>query len=308
MRTNFLAVGWLVAVLWCGSTLSLTADQYGDFTYEDHGTHIEITDYPTTATGPVAIPSEIVGKPVTGIGDDAFFRCAGLTVVTIPDNVTSIGGGAFAECGTLTTVVIGNGVTMIGFNAFYGCASLTSVAIPDNVLSIGNWAFYGCSGLTSVTLGSKLTSLYYFNGMAGFTAPTWKGCPSVNMGAPSPWPPWLLAHGFPYNANVLDDPNHDGVSLLMAYALALDPSLNLAGNRQRQPARPNLLRREPRCRLCRRGQHESGRLEPRRRDPFRSRPGGVPHGIRGHDRPAAVPAAGGQPLRTTNAFPPALLI
>lgn len=32
MRTHFLAVGGLVAVVWCGAMLSLTANQFGDFT------------------------------------------------------------------------------------------------------------------------------------------------------------------------------------------------------------------------------------------------------------------------------------
>jgi hypothetical protein len=43
------------------------ADQFGDFTYGEYDTSIEITDYPEDAIGNVVIPSEIVGKPVTRI-------------------------------------------------------------------------------------------------------------------------------------------------------------------------------------------------------------------------------------------------
>ncbi|MCX6874647.1 MAG: hypothetical protein NTW21_12700, partial [Verrucomicrobia bacterium] len=44
---------------------------------------------------------------------------------------------------------------------------------------------------------------------------------------------WLLAHGFPATANLLDDPNGDGVNLLLAYALNLDPQQNLRGSMPR---------------------------------------------------------------------------
>ena len=47
---------------------------------------------------------------------------------------------------------------------------------------------------------------------------------------PSPVTTWLLANGFIADTNLQSDPNGDGVSLLMAYALNLDPNLNLSGS------------------------------------------------------------------------------
>ena len=38
---------------------------------------------------------------------------------------------------------------------------------------------------------------------------------------------WLLGHGLPYDADLHHDLNGDGVSLLMAYALDLDPNQRL---------------------------------------------------------------------------------
>ena len=73
-------------------------------------------------------------------------------------------------------------------------------------------------------------TVYYFNGSSGFTSPTWMGYPTVNMGARSAVPPWLLSNGLPYNADPQSDPNGDGVNLLMAYALNLDPNQNLSGS------------------------------------------------------------------------------
>jgi hypothetical protein len=73
-------------------------------------------------------------------------------------------------------------------------------------------------------------TVYYFNGKTGFTSPMWLGYPAVNMGAASPTAIWLLAKGLPHDADLQDDPNHDGVNLLMAYALNLDPNQNLSGS------------------------------------------------------------------------------
>ena len=52
----------------------------------------------------VTIPSAYNGKKITGIGSYAFYYCAGLTSVTIPNSVTSIGAWAFAGCSSLTSI------------------------------------------------------------------------------------------------------------------------------------------------------------------------------------------------------------
>ena len=217
---------------------------------------------PRGKTGSYTIPNS-----VTSIGDAAFSNCFGLTSVAIPNSVTSIGSSVFSACTGLTSVAIPNSVTSIGSSVFSACTGLTSVAIPNSVTSIGSSAFSNCFGLTSVTIPKSVTSIgssafqvcnnlksaillgnaptmgmevfssvasgftvYYFDGASGFTLPPWNGYSTVNMGASSPFAPWLLSKGFAYNADLQTAPNGDGLPLLMAYALNLDPTRNQSRN------------------------------------------------------------------------------
>ena len=91
-----------------------------------------------------------IKEGTTTIGNDAFFKCTGLTSVTIPNSVTTIGESAFLGCSGLTSVNIPNSVTTIEGYAFYKCTGLTSITIPNSVTTIGEYTFYECTGLTSV--------------------------------------------------------------------------------------------------------------------------------------------------------------
>ena len=147
-------------------------------------------------TGTVMIPSTIIygGKTynVTNIGYYAFYKCTGLTSVSIPNSVTSIEDVVFYDCSGLATITVESGnsvydsrnncnaiikkssntlivgckntvipgsVTGIGNEAFNGCSGLISVNIPNSVTWIGSSAFSRCSGLTSVTFGNSVTSI-----------------------------------------------------------------------------------------------------------------------------------------------------
>jgi hypothetical protein len=119
-------------------------------TYEVVGDTVTIKDCKKTASGALVIPSTYEGRPVTNIGNYAFYGCSRLTSVTIPDSVTSIRDHTFQGCSSLTSVTIPDSVTSIGENAFFNCSSLTSVTIPDSVTSIGNSAFQGCNSLETI--------------------------------------------------------------------------------------------------------------------------------------------------------------
>ena len=105
--------------------------------------------------GPVAIPAKLGGKPVTSIGDYAFFECENMTAVTIPATVTSLGKGAFEDCIGLEHITLPTKLTTIGVDAFRGSA-LRSVVIPDNVTAIAQRTFFNAQFLECVQFGKKV--------------------------------------------------------------------------------------------------------------------------------------------------------
>ena len=95
---------------------------------------------------------------VTSLGDYCFYKCTGLTSISIPSSVTSFGRLCFGSCSSLTSVTIPASVTSLGYGCF-NYSGLTSVTIPSFVTSLGDWCFGYCSDLTSVSIASSVTSL-----------------------------------------------------------------------------------------------------------------------------------------------------
>ena len=131
------------------------ADNFGDYTYTNHGDGTAtITDYNGTATD-VNIPGTLNGLTVIGIGIDAF-RSNALTSVTIPDGIRTIGPQAFIY-NNLTSVTIPGSVTSIGDHAFRQ-SGLRSVTLSDGVTTIGAAAFSE-NDLSSVTIPGSVTTM-----------------------------------------------------------------------------------------------------------------------------------------------------
>ena len=145
--------------------------------YEEAGLNVKegktflITKYINNDILDVVIPSDINGKKVVAIGNDAF-RNLGLTNIVIPNSITNIGISAFRQ-NKLTSVTIPDSVTSIGDYAFKN-NQLTSVTIPDSVTSIGDYAFKN-NQLTSVTIPNSVTSIgemaFYKNHLTSVTIP-----------------------------------------------------------------------------------------------------------------------------------------
>ena len=81
---------WLVLLLSVLSS-SVRAGTLGDLTYEIADGEVAITSCDRSAEGDLELPAEIEGFPVTSIKHRAFYRCEGLTSISIPDSITWIG-------------------------------------------------------------------------------------------------------------------------------------------------------------------------------------------------------------------------
>ena len=101
---------------------------------------------PLSTTGALSVPSSLDGYPVC-IGNRAFYNCAGITSVVIPNGVSSIGAMAFSHCYSLESVTIQDSEMNIGDVAFEYCTNLVSVTMPNSVASITRTAFDGCDKL-----------------------------------------------------------------------------------------------------------------------------------------------------------------
>ena len=151
-----------------GLAMLLPAIGQAQFSFTTNNGAIAITGYASTNAVAI-IPDAINGYPVTTIGNVAFYNCASLNSLSIPNSVTSIGFAAFDGCVGLTNIFIGNNVTNIVSFPFYDCPNLTGIYFLGNrpsthygVLPPGHATVYflpGTSGWGS-SFGSLATSLW----------------------------------------------------------------------------------------------------------------------------------------------------
>ncbi len=159
-----------------------TVGTYGDLEYEviEDGT-LAITGC-TDGITEAEIPSEIDGRTVTIIAQQAFYMQSDLERVVIPDTVTGISFGAFARCTKLEEITIPESVRYIGRLAFFATPWLAEreetgemlivnnilvdamyvagdVTIPDTVTAIAGGAFEDNYDLTSVTIPESVTEI-----------------------------------------------------------------------------------------------------------------------------------------------------
>ena len=114
-----------------------------------------------------------------GIAAVAFAHCTDLTCVIIPDGVRNICGGVFNGCTGLTGVVIPDSVTDIGYSAFFDCDALQGVYFMGDAPVLGNSVFQITDEETWEDINIPGLTLYYIEGKAGWTSPTWNGYPTA---------------------------------------------------------------------------------------------------------------------------------
>ena len=126
------------------------------------GEEAVITDYEGEDTE-ITVPSEVSGKKVTEIGDEAFSGLTNCRKVTLPEGIRTIGISAFRGSG-LTSVEIPESVEVIKRGAFSRTA-LESVTLPGGLQMIGSIPFADCENLTEISIDECNESYKTVNGV-----------------------------------------------------------------------------------------------------------------------------------------------
>ncbi len=98
-----------------------------------------------------------VPTTVKTIGNDAFYGCTNLEMISIPDSVENIG-SAFIACSALKKIALPEGISNIIATTFSSCEALECIYIPSSVTSINAIAFDECVALTTVYRSSDVSS------------------------------------------------------------------------------------------------------------------------------------------------------
>ena len=138
-------------------------------------TNLTIGDNKEYSSGALDLSGTITGGyTITSIGKEAFYNCASLTSVTLPEGLESIGEYAFRYCTDLTSADLSAAVklTSIVASIFSNCTGLTDITLPEGLTTIENRTFYQCSSLKSITLPDSVTEIgdYAFDGCEGLTS------------------------------------------------------------------------------------------------------------------------------------------
>lgn len=126
--------------------------------YGDMQTWVPAVDQ--NCQGDIVIPETILGRyRVTGISDNAFQNCTGITSVKLPESITSIGSCAFQGCTGMQTINLTNNLTEIKMRAFSGCASLRELTLPRSISALGYATFENCASLEDLFIPKEMTGV-----------------------------------------------------------------------------------------------------------------------------------------------------
>lgn len=158
---------WILGlILYLGFALPVSAEEgsgiktYGNWQYQvEEDNTVTVLGYLDDETEELTIPSEIDGKLVKTIGEEAFMEMEWLQSVVVPESVTRIEKGAFSGCVWLGEINIPSGVTFIGAETFYSCTELREITLPEGLTSIEPRLFTYCTFLEKTNIPAGVTSI-----------------------------------------------------------------------------------------------------------------------------------------------------
>lgn len=116
---------------------------------------------PTDYQGDFIIPSFLKDQAyyVKEIGYKAFYKCEGLTSVSIPSSITYIDVNAFNYCTGLTEVTIPGSVITIDQFSFACCHNLKTLNLQEGIQNIESEAFIACKSITALDIPSSVKKI-----------------------------------------------------------------------------------------------------------------------------------------------------
>ena len=149
----------LMFILMIGLGTTASAATYGDLEYKIENGEVTIVDCYWSVRS-VEIPETIYGYPVTGIAENAFYGCIGVSDIIIPDSVITIGSNAFDDTEYYKNIANWeNGVLYIGKHLIDAKTDIETCTIKEGTLTIADSAFFECSELSSVTIPDSVISI-----------------------------------------------------------------------------------------------------------------------------------------------------
>ena len=143
------------------------------------------------------------------------------TELVIPDRVKKIGARAF-ETSATRSLIVGSSVEEIGHGSLNNNRRLKTILFKGD-------APVDLAGLNGLRNNEDKT-IYFFAGAQGFSSPTWDVFGdgravfnTVEIGSLEPVEEWLIAKGLPILQAMGETLPGSGVSILMSYALGMDP-------------------------------------------------------------------------------------
>ncbi len=116
-------------------------------------------DSPDAFQPELIVPTTLNGRPVVGIGRDAFAWNYSLKVIVVGEGVEEIDSWAFWDCPWLEKAVVPQSVKRINSWAFGGCPSLTQISLPEGIEKLGDSIFSGCASLKSVAIPKSVKEI-----------------------------------------------------------------------------------------------------------------------------------------------------
>lgn len=105
----------------------------------------------------VALKSINLPATVTSIGNYAFDSCKSLESITLPSDLETLGTHAFRYAG-LTGITIPENVKVLSQYLFAYCDKLSKVELPAGLTTINGYVFYECYALTKLEIPQTVTT------------------------------------------------------------------------------------------------------------------------------------------------------